>query len=1000
MTDYQWSWIGDPVQVERKDPHKHYAAARRSGDDGSNRVFNVGDAVLTFDDDGTSMFAHIVDMYYKMPDDNRSNATTEQNRSPNPMFMCVVLRWFYDVDDVPNLKVPEGHLLFSDHVEPDGTNLLHVISAKAWLFPTIRRAKTFVCKPPPEYDSSADEVRTVSRYLDASDPALKSTRALHPGELELLLANPSRSPFFTNPMLPSSTSSSSEGEERRLKVKSRIKKKTHRTSRRPRVEGENLSEANAQGEESSHSSASLFQQPSLDSVSEEEGEMNIDEPEVHEHVDTPRTRRTRLSFSLQKTSSKPSLPSSTTGSHIVAPQQSHDLTPPADSSKHRRLHRRDKSQSDEGNNDDDSTQSLPASWQEPVLDEPKTTPRHRTKTSSGTCILKKRGSASRESSPPPAVGPIEFTFVAATPAPSPPIVLKAEKFPQTAGNRITANDGEICTAVEPPNKRRRTVPNLPTSQADTTADTVASALRSISRALGPSTTPSKRGPTTGPSPRGPSRVSMPFPSHSTKSTLIAPPIPSSLQRGSDMFSAQTRRDESLGETWIPFEPRRAATGAVFQPTAPRGSANTIGSRATQISPFPPEAPPQAHNLNAVTHDAGSGFISFESAQPATQYTAPLRATAVPVVNLRGVPRGVCTPADATNFASSQEATRRVNRTRNSAVPHVKAEPIINHVEAAVNRAALKKRSSNVVQGESSVHTKGSQMGRPPVPNRGLRSNEGTNLWTPTIPANGAYVNGDGAETDFGGGQPHANTNRHHVVHLKAHVKREVDTADQGYVARGAKEEALEISDPSLHILEASQSLGRIQPAETVPVDPYAAKKHELSRKEVVIDPDRGVLPDSNDNGDTHESFGIVSASAVGDKNGSVAGEGDRTVINGKKGAADSGGQDGREVRQDPAAGVCPGDNGNGDLRKLVHELNVLYTGFTKGQRDRLNILLGPFAHHVGAVLERYQNATSNESLSDAMAEQIVRQTLVEIGVFGQSAAKPQNVEDTNRMAAN
>lgn len=999
MTDYTWSWVGDSVQVERKDPYTHYAAAKRSGDDGSIRVFNVGDAVLTFDDDGTSMFAHVVDMYYTPPDPNQSHPSPEQNSShsaeSHPMLMRVVLRWFYDVDDVPDLHVPEDHLLFSDHIEPDGTNLLHVISGKAWLFPSIRQAKAFIRDPPSEYDSSADVVRTVSRYLDASDPALKSTRALRPGELENLLANPSRDSFFSNPFLPQSTSSS-ESKESHLKAKN---KKSPKTNRRPRSEVANASGEKVQTEESSHSSSS-FQQLSSDSASEEDDNMNIDEPEVHNQGETPRPRRTRSSYMRQKSPSKAevSLSPFRPKSQAVASPQSCLPASSADQPTLHRLRRRDESDSKE-ESPNDSVESLPTSYHEPILRKPKNKPRTRARTPGSRRFSKKRSLSPRGSSLLSATAPIEFSFVAATPPSLPTLVLENESLAHTAGDHITAGDDGIFVASEPPTKRHRSTPTSPFSRPDVTEVAVASTFRPTSKPLAP-ISPPVVDTTVGSSLRGPPEI----PTSSSPRAPILVPSALPQEKTPRDFSVLPRQDENSPELRKPFEPRRAATGAVFQPTAPRGSVNTMPCSTTPIAPPSSGISPGASDIRASMHGAGSSFNSFENIQPNLLYTAPVRATAVPVVNLPKVPRGANGSVGIANSTTGSSSVRGTRRMRTSAVSRVKAEPQINPADAVtsssipvVNRTVSKRGTAKVVE-EGAMRMNGPQVFESAMPNNLSRTGDDTGLSAPKMPTKSVPVNGTPAKT-CNGRESHKNTSKAIAERLKIRVKRETTVAEDTYMTVAPKEETQVVLHPATNMLENKQVLRTGEPeavarrasqdtrfikkqpeAEACRVSGYLYSTEEprVSGKEVIADPDNIVQLETDVDGDTNTSFELIAASADARKGGSIANQNYRVGASGTVNTANSEGHGG--VFCSNPQSVRAEDNT--ELAKLVHELNVLYTGFTRDQRDKLILLLGPFAQHVGAVLARYQKGSNEQSLSDDMAEQIVRQTLLEIGAVG------------------
>lgn len=1004
MTDYTWSWVGECIQVEQKDPYTHYAAAKRSGNDGSIRVFNVGDAVLTFDDDGTSMFAHVVDMYYTPPDDNQSHPSLEQNSSnsaeSHPMLMRVILRWFYDVDDVPNLRVPEDHLLFSDHIEPDGTNLLHVISGKAWLFPSVRQAKAFIRDPSPEYDSSTDEVRTVSRYLNASDPALKSTRALRPGELENLLANPSRGSFFTNPFLPQPTSSS-ESEENRPKAKN---KKSSKTNRRPRSEVANASSEDAQTEESSHSSSS-FQQPSSDSASEEDDDMNIDESVLLNQDETLRPRRTRSSYMRQKSPFKPEVSPSPSSpiSQAVASPQSCPPASPADQPALHRLRRRDEFDSKE-ENPTDLVESLPTSWHEPILSKPKNKPRTRAKTSRSRRSSKKRSSSPRESSPLSATAPIEFSFVAATPPPLQTFVRKNESLAHTTGGHITTSCDGIFVASEPPTKRHRSTHTPPCSQPDIAKAVLASTFQSISKPLAPITSHVIVGPTIGSSIRGPPEIPTSPPPRAPTSVPSALSVSESQEKAPRKFSVLPTQGENSPELRKPFEPRRTATGAVFQPTAPRDGANTMPCSTTLIAPLSSGILPGASDIRASVQCAGSSFNPFENIQTNVLYTAPVRATAVPVVNLHKFPHGADGSGKA-NSTTGSMSIRGARRIRTSVVSRVKTEPQLNHAGAVpsssipvVNHEVSKRRIEKVVENRA-MGLNGPRVHESAVPNNLSRTGDDTNLSTPTIPTKTVQVNGTVGGT-FKGREPHKNISKVAVERSKTRVKREDIMAEDNYMAVVAKEEPEFVLRPATNVLGKKEirRTGEVDVAARraakgtrfVKTQPevgaslvlgysYSTEAPKVSGKEVIADPDSVVYLETDADDGTNMSFEPTSANADARKSVNIAdhdcgGATSATVNN-----ANSEGQD--EVLCGNSKQSVRAE-GNTELTKLVHELNVLYTGFTRDKRDKLNLLLGPFAQHVGAVLAKYENGSNEQSLSDDMAEQIVRQTLLELEAAG------------------
>lgn len=983
---FTWLWYSDPVQKSNNDSYVHYTAVKRTGSDGSIRIFNVGDAVITCDTDCTSMFAHVVDMYSKPSgtDEDSDSPTTETAQSTNRF---VVLRWFYDVDDVPNYKLPKGHLLFSDHVEPDETNYLHVMFGKVWLFQSPAEAKAFLAEPSKEYDPEEDEVRTVSRYLNISDPALKSTRALRPKELKFLLANPSRDTLFSNPFLSTSPSSSSEQEDRPANAAKRTRSKRLKTERRLRPKDENVLDEGEQIDEDSSSSAS-FREPNSNSESEADSSASVDKPRASRKGKRPPPRRTRSRHKTRKSSSKPkSVPSSPTlPSPVDQLSPSVHPAPPSNQSvRLRRLSRRDGHF--DRNSDDLSFPSLPDSWTEPLLDEDEISPTAQPTTSiiHGKRSSKKRSRASLETEPVSKSGPqsisepqltsepISFSFVApqTVSAPNPWTISQPHTYHHVSHTTIRNENSDFVP--DRPAKRHRSAFHQAPLPWPGIESMPASAPRSISHAV--ESTPfssNTDGVLTFSAPISnekaaslcanqtimPNPPSLQFPVHAGPSCS---PVPR--EQDGNWISDLPGQGDSVAETMMHQELRRTDTGSVFQPSERRRTSAQV-KKAPSIA-FP-SVGPSSKSSYLHTPSVKSSFVVLEETPINTRAT-PYRATAVPVVNLRAIPRGVYTSADTLNGNCDAVPVKRRRRLRKPAFPQVKAEPQINDSQPLEPSRLI--TNATAFQKETEMN----------LPN-GSRSQDFP-LTTEQVMHSTAI--------DYVYNEPVSLSAVTAGATLAAAVKEESDvilSEINGETEPGYVTETVRAVSTDHQLVQDDQFFPGM---ETVGENHKDGKGPSKDQKDIspentaVTVPDSAVLYDSIT--DDHEC-GLFGMSAR--ENGIE--EGDDERMKGKQHVAVS---NGKFVGENIETQVENSSHAiflelnywvreNSELAELVQRLLAMYLGLTKRQRDMLDRLWNPFLHHVKFVLARNSDNVDSSPMSDDRADQIVGETLLEMESIG------------------
>lgn len=186
MSGVSWSWLGKGTRAESDNRISYTSAVRHQGEN-EKRTFHVGDAVVVRNEDDETWFAHLIALY----DDHGAQIPGSK---ASPTRMRCDLRWFYDPMEL-GIDERKHSLFFSDHIDLQ-MNSVYTIHGLAWLFQTLTEADEFREHPADRFLKQADEIRVVERYYDISRPSLSPTRKLRPGELKVLLANPSSRPCF------------------------------------------------------------------------------------------------------------------------------------------------------------------------------------------------------------------------------------------------------------------------------------------------------------------------------------------------------------------------------------------------------------------------------------------------------------------------------------------------------------------------------------------------------------------------------------------------------------------------------------------------------------------------------------------------------------------------------------------------------------------------------------------------------------------------------------
>lgn len=217
MSRAKWEWLSNG----RADFDKHrgriyYQAVRFTRlSDGSTRKFFVGDTVSVASFDGF-WFAQIVEMFQVNP--RLPLGTTEEpelktlleaeevlrrdelESALNTLGMRLTLRWFYDINEVPELALRSSpvprplasgmELYFSDHVEKSGSNSVEVIDGFVFLYASLSQYNAKKKAPPPQFNPISDTIGLVRCFVRSNT---HNIRELSEGELKRLLDKPSTS---------------------------------------------------------------------------------------------------------------------------------------------------------------------------------------------------------------------------------------------------------------------------------------------------------------------------------------------------------------------------------------------------------------------------------------------------------------------------------------------------------------------------------------------------------------------------------------------------------------------------------------------------------------------------------------------------------------------------------------------------------------------------------------------------------------------------------------
>lgn len=240
-----WEWDGSPI---REDPNgrKYYQRVRQILPTGVRRVFRLGDTVcLAVDDDDESIswVAQLVQMSMEPSDDlepifsaevaaklSQSTAggnvsgdveasvdTDDDDDKLDELYsrMRLIVRWFYAYSDVPqetikqrepaDVPAKKTEYYFTDHVESE-PNSVDIITGRAHIFQSESEQKRFslACSTgmfkKNQYIAESDKILVCKWYcgigVEKYANRVAPMRLMRDGELEHLLANPTRKPCF------------------------------------------------------------------------------------------------------------------------------------------------------------------------------------------------------------------------------------------------------------------------------------------------------------------------------------------------------------------------------------------------------------------------------------------------------------------------------------------------------------------------------------------------------------------------------------------------------------------------------------------------------------------------------------------------------------------------------------------------------------------------------------------------------------------------------------